>query len=210
VTQNGAQRSRKEREEEFRRNLVLDAAEGLFAEKGFGGTTVSDIARLSELAKGSLYQLFESKEEIITAILRRKLEGIWGHLNHIIKSDSTAIEKIRKILGHKIRVFWESRQFAKIFLHELRAFHGPPRMPPIDEFHEQFNHIKHETMRLFEQAQKDGVLRTDVAASSLHDAYTGISNGMIMTWIEEDEEIDMEAGIELAYDLFLNGAGVQK
>ncbi len=211
MIQNDLQLSRKEREEEFRRNLVLDAAEGLFAEKGFDGTTVSDIAVRSELAKGSLYHLFQSKEEIISAILKRKLEGVWEKLNRTINEpDLTPLQKIRGIMGHKIREFWESRQFAKIYLHELRAFHGPPRIPMIDEFHEQFTQIKNKTRALVGQAQEAGELRSDIPTDTLFDAFTGMTNGMILTWIDLPEELDVDASIEQAFDLYLNGAGVKK
>ena len=76
--------TRKEREERFRRDIVLEAAEALFAEKGYAHTTVADIAKRSELAKGSLYHLFQSKEEIFTAILDRKMSVVLEKLDRLL------------------------------------------------------------------------------------------------------------------------------
>src|ERR1700750_860602 len=50
------------------RELILDAARKVFAELGFGATTVRDIIRATPLASGTFYNYFKSKEEIFQAI----------------------------------------------------------------------------------------------------------------------------------------------
>src|ERR1700757_2635165 len=50
------------------RELILDAARKVFAELGFGATTVRDIIRATPLASGTFYNYFKSKEEVYQAI----------------------------------------------------------------------------------------------------------------------------------------------
>jgi len=50
------------------RNLILDAARQVFAELGYGATTVRDIIRATPLASGTFYNYFKSKEEVFQAI----------------------------------------------------------------------------------------------------------------------------------------------
>jgi AcrR family transcriptional regulator len=50
------------------RELILDAARQVFAELGFGATTVRDIIRATPLASGTFYNYFKSKEEVYQAI----------------------------------------------------------------------------------------------------------------------------------------------
>ncbi len=64
---------RREREKQKRREDILTAARALFFEKGLRGTTIDDIARSTELARGTIYLYFETKEEIYATIL---LEGM--------------------------------------------------------------------------------------------------------------------------------------
>ncbi len=52
---------------------ILDAAEALFAERGFAGTAVRDIAARCELNPASLYNHFESKQALYEAVLARGL-----------------------------------------------------------------------------------------------------------------------------------------
>ncbi len=50
------------------RQIILDAARGVFAELGYGAATVRDIIRATPLASGTFYNYFKSKEEIYQAI----------------------------------------------------------------------------------------------------------------------------------------------
>ena len=50
------------------RQIILDAARGVFAELGYGATTVRDIIRATPLASGTFYNYFKSKEEVYQAI----------------------------------------------------------------------------------------------------------------------------------------------
>ena len=61
--------SKKQALTEFHRGSILAVAERLFAEKGTERTTMDDIAREAEYSKATLYVYFQSKEEIINAIL---------------------------------------------------------------------------------------------------------------------------------------------
>lgn len=71
--------SRKERELQVRRTVVLLAAGQLFAQKGFDDTTIAEIARHAEVSMGTIYQLFESKDALQTALLEEKAGRLLAH-----------------------------------------------------------------------------------------------------------------------------------
>ncbi|WP_431028065.1 TetR/AcrR family transcriptional regulator [Lysinibacillus sp. LZ02] len=54
-----------------RRNEILDAADELFGQKGFDGTSTNDILEKVGIARGTLYHHFKSKEEIMDALIER-------------------------------------------------------------------------------------------------------------------------------------------
>ncbi len=64
---------RRQREREKRRATILQAAGQLFQEKGFSATTIDEIAVLAEVGKGTVYNYFPSKQEIIGALLLQNL-----------------------------------------------------------------------------------------------------------------------------------------
>jgi len=197
--------TRKEREEAFRRNLVLDAAESLFAEKGFDGTTVADIAEHSELAKGSLYHLFQSKEEIIAGIIGRKLDNVIAHVDKLFSRPASPLEKIKESMRAKLLGVWESRHFAQIFLHELRGFHWSTETPILDTWRDRINTLKRKTEEVIAEGQKQGQFRTDLPPSTIVAAMAGLSNAIIFTWLRSEEDFDIDVAFDHALELFLHG-----
>jgi AcrR family transcriptional regulator len=65
---------RREREKQQRREDIVRVARVLFFEKGFRDTTIDEIARAAELARGTIYLYFENKEEIYVTVLEEGLD----------------------------------------------------------------------------------------------------------------------------------------
>ena len=59
------------KEAEERKDEILDAAEKLFAAKGFDNTSTGDILEAVGIARGTLYYHFKSKEEILDGVIER-------------------------------------------------------------------------------------------------------------------------------------------
>ena len=63
--------TRRERERESHRQEILDAAEEIFAEKGFGDATLEDIAKKADFAVGTIYNFFNGKNDLVNNVLVR-------------------------------------------------------------------------------------------------------------------------------------------
>lgn len=95
--------SKKQALTEFHRGSILAAAERLFAERGTEKTTMDDIAREAEYSKATLYVYFQSKEEIVNAILlsgmillQKKIkEAIDSHGNWFLAYDAVCDSIVR-------------------------------------------------------------------------------------------------------------------
>jgi AcrR family transcriptional regulator len=66
---------------EQRRRQILDVALQLFARDGFERTSVAQIARTAGISKGLMYNYFESKEAMLSAILLRSTQEIASHFD---------------------------------------------------------------------------------------------------------------------------------
>jgi AcrR family transcriptional regulator len=89
-------------EEEDRRRLILEAAEGVFSRDGFGAATMEEIARACGMAKKTLYRLFPDKTALFTALIETR-----DHPRHawteIEEADATKPDSLRDLLlnlGH--------------------------------------------------------------------------------------------------------------
>ena len=58
-----------------RRTEIIDAAENLFAAKGYASTAISDILEALNIAKGTFYHYFASKEALMDAVIERYIDA---------------------------------------------------------------------------------------------------------------------------------------
>ncbi|MDR2933988.1 MAG: TetR/AcrR family transcriptional regulator [Rickettsiales bacterium] len=84
---------------EVRKNEILDAAQGLFLSKGHAKTTIIDILNVYGLLKGVFYYYFESKEEVMNAIIDRMVDAIVAGAKTIAADKNlSAVDKLVAIL----------------------------------------------------------------------------------------------------------------
>jgi TetR/AcrR family transcriptional regulator len=89
---------RRSREKQRRREDILNTARKLFFDQGFRDTTIDDIARSAELARGTIYLYFENKEEIYATILEEGLDILH---NLIVASHDESADALTNLLsGH--------------------------------------------------------------------------------------------------------------
>lgn len=97
---------------------ILDVAEELFAERGFEGTTLRDIALEVPLQPPSLYNHFETKEDIYEAVLARAFDPLLGRLRHVA-ADGTILPDDSVIASAMLTMLSERRAVPKLLYREL-------------------------------------------------------------------------------------------
>ena len=80
------------------REAIFDAAERLFAERGFAGTSVRDIVRDSHSSPPSLYHFFGSKENLLVELVADRYASYCDSLEAELASASSAFEVCKKLL----------------------------------------------------------------------------------------------------------------
>ena len=80
------QRWTRERRLEHTRNLLLDAAEELFARKGLLGAALDDIADAAGYTRGAIYSHFGAKEELFLAVIERQRQRFLDGFTETIES----------------------------------------------------------------------------------------------------------------------------
>ena len=79
-----------------RKEDILNAAQVLFAEKGFEKTTIDEIARHIGIGKGSVYLDFKNKEDILLAIIERHCISLYEQAESYIKNAKAPYIEILK------------------------------------------------------------------------------------------------------------------
>ncbi len=76
----------RERRVQHTRDLLLDAAEKLFAERGLGGASLEDIADAAGYTRGAIYAHFGSKEELFLAVIERQRQRFLDGFTDVVSS----------------------------------------------------------------------------------------------------------------------------
>ena len=102
---------------EVRRNELLDIAQCLFSEKGYGATPVSEIIEAAGIAKGTFYHYFKSKEDLLDQLVERFTRDIDATLNRIM-SDSTlnGLEKLNQYFNEVANLKLENKALVKMLI----------------------------------------------------------------------------------------------
>lgn len=108
--------SRRQREQQLRRDSIIEAAQNLFEQNGFMETTVDQIAAMAELGKGTIYSYFKSKDEIYIAILEKKLDLLEQKMKEAVVNPESATDALYALYDAFIEYHRERKGFIDTLL----------------------------------------------------------------------------------------------
>src|SRR5881227_3804186 len=144
-----------------RRTELTRAAARLFAEKGYHGTSVGDLAEALGVQKGSLYAHIESKADLLWEVARDGAEAFHAALD-AVPEEGPVVDRIRLALRGHLRVVAEQLDVATVFIREWRYLEGERR----DEIVAERRRYEDRVRALFREGRDLGELRTDLDDAS--------------------------------------------
>jgi TetR/AcrR family fatty acid metabolism transcriptional regulator len=142
---------------EARRTELVSAAATAFARRGVAGTAVSDIVKAAGVAQGTFYLYFESKDDIVLAVVERMADAIIDRAAAQVEAGSSAVDKLLILRDALSEVGREPEATELIelmhrpenrVLHDRLAEHMMPRLVHLME-------------AIVEQGVGEGVFHTD-------------------------------------------------
>lgn len=105
--------------------LIMDAAEKLFAEKGFAGTSVRDISEEADVNLAMISYYFGSKEKLLEDIFKYRTQFITLQLEHMLQDKKmTSLEKVNQLIDNYISRIMQQQCFHKIMSREQMVIMG--------------------------------------------------------------------------------------
>ena len=112
----------------LKRNRILDAAYDLFIGKGYWDTKIIDIADAAGIGKGTVYEYFESKEDIFLELFETKVASGYEPLSELPEKDLSGADKLKEYIDIELTNA-SKYTFSKNFLMDLMmksdAFRNP-------------------------------------------------------------------------------------
>jgi AcrR family transcriptional regulator len=147
-----------------RRSQLTRTAARLFAEKGYHGTSIGDLAAAMGVQKGSLYAHIDSKQDLLYEATREGAQAFHTALD-AVPEDAPVAERIRLALRGHLRVVAEQLDVATVFTREWRYLEGERAL----EFLAERRRYEERIRALFREGREAGGLRSDLddAAATL-------------------------------------------
>ena len=168
---------------ERRSELTREAAR-LFAERGFHGTSMGDLATALGVQKGSLYSLTGSKQELLFETMREGALAFHSALD-AVPDDAPALERVRLALRGHLRVVSEQLDFATVFTREWRYLEDGYR----EQIRDERRRYEERWRRLFQEGVESGGLRTDLDTGAAALLVLSAAN-WAYTWLTPDRDTD--------------------
>src|SRR5438876_1944247 len=140
-----------------RRSELTRQAARLFAEKGYHGTSIGDLAVALGVQKGSLYAHIESKQDLLHETMAGGAAAFHDALD-AIPEQLPATDKIRLALRGHLRVVAEQLDVATVFVQEWRYLEDERR----EEILRERRRYESRIGELFREARELGQLRADL------------------------------------------------
>ena len=167
-----------------RRDELTREAARLFAEKGFHGTSMSDVAEALGVQKGSLYSLTGSKQQLLYDTMRAGADAFHAALE-AVPEDAPAAERIRLALRGHLHVVAEQLDVATVFTREWRYLEGEQR----EEILAERRRYEDRFRSLFREGVEAGELRADLDAAAAALLVLSAAN-WAYTWLTAGRDTD--------------------
>jgi TetR/AcrR family fatty acid metabolism transcriptional regulator len=185
-----------------KKDAILRAAIDVFAERGFFGAQVADVARAAGVAAGTVYLYFRSKDDILASIFERTMREAFAEGTAALAGLRDPGERLRTFARLHLARFGRDRNLAIVFQVELR--HSVKFMERLSStlLRDYLGQIRSTIV----EGQRSGAFRADINATAAAKMFFGALDEMATNWILSRRRYSLEADADQVAELFLTGA----
>ena len=188
-----------------KRKRILDAAIRVFAEHGYHGSRVGDIAEDAGVAHGLLYHYFSSKEEVLQTIFVENWGQLIARFRAVEESDETAEKKLEGIAKILLRTWRNDPALVTVMVRDVAR--SEQLQGQVLEVREAFAILQ----RVIEHGQASGDFRPDVdprfASWIVYGGLEEVLTGWVLGGLPDSED-DVTTAEDTAIALALRGLRV--
>jgi AcrR family transcriptional regulator len=198
---------RKERETEWVRGVIVEAAANVFSRKGYHGATMENIAHAAGYSTAAIYKYFENKEAVFMALQSTIAKNISEIFEESPPVPLAFKDYLRWFLS---RVFFFAEKHRSIFLSFMAQSSCVMDQGGRTEFHKKSTEWYLDHIGLISEIMKRGIEEQALKkgdAVVYASAFFGIVYAFVFQWLVSPEPYPLEKDIDTIVDLFLCGAG---
>ncbi|MCH7342443.1 TetR/AcrR family transcriptional regulator [Pelomonas sp. CA6] len=182
------------------REQILAQAARLFANQGYSGTSMNQVAEACEVSKPTLYHYVRDKQELLVQICQNHLQHLVDLVEQVKMRELPPEEHLRALILQFVQSYGEAQNEHRVLTEDLKFLD--------DEHRERLIGVERQVVSQFADAV--AAVRPELRGAHLHKPLTMLLFGMInwtFTWLRPDGALTYEAVAPMVADLFFGGVG---
>lgn len=192
-----SQRSLKARLREVRATLIMDVAEEVFIEKGYHDASMDEIAARAGIAKGTLYQHFPGKEDLVCALFERSLVLFEQTVEQAATADLTARARLERILRYVYLDLRGAHTLLQLISQNVELRTNLSRKK--EQLHDRLEKCKEQLRKIIEDGKAEGTFDPTLS--------TGLMLGAFFSALMLNRQERLTAGEQLSTEELVTQVG---
>jgi len=185
---------------EEKKDVIIKAAQALFARFGLNKTTIDEIAGKAHVAKSTVYNYFRSKEEIFELVIEKESSLLSEEISKVVKRVSDPFEKLKLYFSTRLRCQKEHENYNSALTDEYLQHHPFIEKARRKSLEREINTVK----SILRDGLKKGVFHLeDIHLTSL--AIVTSAKGLEFPCIGEFKTPDNQKRLNSFFTLLFNG-----
>jgi AcrR family transcriptional regulator len=189
---------------ELRENQIKEAALKLFSEKGFYGTTITQIAEAAGLGKGTIYWYWKSKEELAFSLVEDMLSNFLELIEAARDEGGGFEERFAELVKGVAELYVVEKEHCRLlwkFRADRHYIFDPDYTTKVTAY---YLRMREAIADLIRQGVESGELR-EIDPQLAAFVLLGITEGLEIEWLENEDDFDLEKGLEMVFTNLFQG-----
>lgn len=184
-----------------RHATILAAARIAFAQKGYAGASIVEIARASGVADGTVYKYFTNKQDLLFHVMRQFYEGLIADVEAGVAERTALAARLRHLVRRQIEAFVEDEDLCRLFIRELRTADDYPDSP-LHDLNRRYTSI---VVRILETGIANGEIRDDIEPRLVRDVLYGSIEHIAWRKVSRGGKLRIDQATDQILGIVLNG-----
>lgn len=197
----------RERNRSAYRELILEAAERVFVERGFARTRISDVAKEAGVATGTVYNYFEGKDDVFRSLMQLRFTEFIDKITAVYEENKDPIKRIEAMIRFVVQDLDEHADMYALIVGLGAMSEASIGVIGGDELANQYTQYVAVFERAFRAASRAKRLKsTGGKPADLAAFVTGAINGVARMWVVSGRSTSLTAAANFIIATFREGA----
>lgn len=195
---------RKERQRQYHRKQILDAALRLFSEHGYHNVSMHKVAEETEFSVGTLYNFFRDKEDLYHALVKDLALEFEDQINRALDGPGDEAERLQAYVNTKGRLFMNNIPMLRIYFSETRRVGVNIESGLNTEIRSIYEQGLRKIASVFESGMQKGLFKRLLEPYYMAVLLESITNSFLYLWLSDPKKHSYERVEDVARLFFEN------